>query len=76
VKRYHYVTMHALTVCEMTQYLFDRDAYISADRERAALDQLYSKGYRWVRTDGDWAVFELEVNVKEPTAVECAVSEQ
>jgi len=63
--RYHYVTMHALTVCELTQYIFEKDAYISATRERAALDHLYSKGYRWVRTDGDWAVFELVTEITD-----------
>lgn len=65
MNRYHYVTMRAVTLCELTQYVFERDAYISTSPEKAALEQLLAHGYRWVRTDGEWAVFELELPPKE-----------
>ncbi len=64
MQRYHYVTMRVDALCQLTQYVFERDAYISDTPERRAFETLLTHGYRWVRTDGDWAVFELEMPPK------------
>lgn len=37
------------------------DAFLSADVTTKALRDVLSKGYRWIRTDGNFAVFEIEL---------------
>jgi hypothetical protein len=37
------------------------DAYVSDDPDTRAVRDLLAKGFRWVRTEGDVAVFEKEV---------------
>ncbi len=65
MQRYHYVTLRVEALCQLTQYIFERDAYISTSPEKTAYEQLLAHGYRWVRTDGEWAVFELELPLKD-----------
>jgi methionine aminopeptidase len=42
------------------------DAYVAEDATIRAVRELLAKGYRWVRTDGDWAVFEKEITGGQP----------
>jgi hypothetical protein len=56
--RYRYVTVRAVTLCELMQLVVDRDAFISTNDESEKILRLFDQGYRWVRTDGDWAVLE------------------
>lgn len=37
------------------------DAYMTMDDNKAALQMAQEEGYRWVRTDGHYAIFEKEV---------------
>lgn len=59
--RYHYATLPALEVCESAQVLTNPDSYIADDSISKAARDLLQKGYRWIRTDGGWAIFEKEV---------------
>jgi hypothetical protein len=34
------------------------DAYVAEDAESNALRNLLTEGYRWIRTDADYAIFE------------------
>ena len=36
------------------------DAYVSQDRDTEAVRDLLANGFRWVRTEGEFAVFEKE----------------
>jgi hypothetical protein len=38
------------------------DAYVAEDAETIAVRNLPAKGYRWIRTDGGWAVLEKEIS--------------
>jgi len=55
---YHYATMPFAAVREMLQVPVPEGAYLAEDAETKALRDLLRKGYRWIRTDGDHAVFE------------------
>jgi hypothetical protein len=47
-------------VASAVQVLTNPDAYISEDATTAALRDLLAQGYRWVRNDEYWAIFEKE----------------
>jgi hypothetical protein len=56
---YEYRTMPALAVIELTAAARPQpDAYLSDDQEKQAYDKLLAGGFRWIRTDGDTAIFE------------------
>jgi hypothetical protein len=59
-KKYQYATLPMEEVASALQVLTNPDAYISEDATTAALRDLLAQGYRWVRHDGYWAVFEKE----------------
>jgi len=59
--RYHYATVKAETVFALAMVPRPKDSYISKDSDSEALKELLAKGYRWVRTDGEIAVFEKEI---------------
>ena len=37
------------------------DAYFADEFHTKAVRDLLAKGYRWIRTEGEWAVFEKEI---------------
>ena len=37
------------------------DAYVSEDADTAVIRSLLERGFRWIRTEGELAVFEKEV---------------
>jgi hypothetical protein len=47
-------------VAAAMQVLTNPDAYIAEDATTAALRDLLAQGYRWVRHDEYWAIFEKE----------------
>ncbi len=57
-KTYHYATMPLGAVAEMGRVPAPEDGYLSEDENVRAIRDLLAKGYRWVRSDGEWAVFE------------------
>jgi hypothetical protein len=59
-KKYHYATLPMEEVASAMQVLTKPDAYIAEDATTAALHDLLAQGYRWVRHDEYWAVFEKE----------------
>ena len=59
-KKYQYATLPMEEVASALQVLTNPDAYISEDATTAALRDLLAQGYRWVRHDEYWAVFEKE----------------
>ena len=59
-KKYQYATLPMEEVASALQALTNPDAYISEDATTAALRNLLAQGYRWVRHDGYWAIFEKE----------------
>lgn len=59
---YHYVTVRAAEAAECLQYQSNPDAYITGDLASNALADLINRGYRWVHTVGEWAVFERQLD--------------
>ena len=59
-KKYHYATLVSEDVAAAMQVLTNPDAYIAEDATTAALRDLLAQGYRWVRHDEYWAIFEKE----------------
>jgi hypothetical protein len=59
-KKYQYATLPMEEVASALQVLTNPDAYISEDATTEALRDLLAQGYRWVRHDEYWAVFEKE----------------
>lgn len=57
---FSYATVKLDTVRQFFSVPRFPDSFISQDSDSACLSDLLSKGYRWVRSDGDMAVFELE----------------
>jgi hypothetical protein len=56
--KYHYFTVPASDVIGCARLCVEPDSYISDDPTSQALRELLRKGYRWIRTDGEYAVFE------------------
>jgi hypothetical protein len=59
-KKYQYATLPMEDVASAVQVLTNPDAYISEDATTAALRDLLAQGYRWIRHDEYWAIFEKE----------------
>ncbi|GEM_PF-1758174 len=59
---YHYATVRADALVAMARVPAPEDSYLSLDGEVAAVRDLLAKGYRWIRTDGEWAVFERAIH--------------
>jgi hypothetical protein len=57
-RRYHYATVRADALFLLTKVPIPKDSYVSNDEETKAVRKLLAAGYRWIRTDGEWAVFE------------------
>lgn len=61
-RRFSYATMPVTDVILLTQVPVPGDSYRSEDANSKTLAYLLNTGYRWVRTDGDTAVFEKEIS--------------
>lgn len=59
-KKYQYATLVSEDVAAAMQVLTNPDAYIAEDGTTAALRDLLAQGYRWVRNDEYWSIFEKE----------------
>lgn len=59
--KYHYATMHASSLFDITHVPMPKDSFLTEDAEVKALRDLLMKGYRWIRTDGETAIFEKEL---------------
>ena len=62
--RFHYVTVPMEQVFDAARLCTEPDSYIAEDRESKEIRDLLFKGYRWVRTDCGFAVFEKEITFK------------
>jgi hypothetical protein len=60
-RRFHYATVPAEYVLLAARVNVEADAYVAEDATTIAVRELLEKGYRWIRTDGGWAVFEKEI---------------
>ena len=60
-RRFEYACVNADAVRAVTARPLPPDAYVSDDLDTEAVRDLLAKGYRWVRTEGELAVFEKEV---------------
>jgi hypothetical protein len=56
--QYHYATMRVADIVPLLQLPVPDDSYTSEDHTTSTLRNLLHQGYRWIRTDGDHAVFE------------------
>lgn len=63
--KYHYATVKFSDLAPICKVPSPKDSYISEDETVKAVSDLLKKGYRWIRTDGEYAVFEKEM---KPTA--------
>ena len=59
-RKFEYATVSADAVRAVTARPTQPDAYVSQDRDTEAVRDLLSRGFRWVRTEGELAVFEKE----------------
>ena len=59
-KKYQYATLVSEDVAAAMQVLTNPDAYIAEDGTTAALRDLLTQGYSWVRHEEYLAVFEKE----------------
>ena len=75
MKKYHYATLPAQLVHEVTRVPIPDDAYLARDPETDALKELLDQGYRWIRTESELAIFEKEIE-RPPRAVLDALNEQ
>jgi hypothetical protein len=58
-RRYEYALLPLVNVVGLTDAREKHpDSFVAADAESAAYFKLLADGYQWVRTDGDWCVFE------------------
>lgn len=64
--RYEYRVHPANAVIELlSPKRFDMpDAFLASDLETDTIRETVDSGFRWVRTDGDYAIFEREVAVQ------------
>lgn len=58
--RFHYITLPFTDIAPLLEHalLHPPDAYAAEDGPSRALVDTLQKGYRWIRTDGDHAIFE------------------
>lgn len=56
--QYEYITFSAAMVISMFAAPIFPDAYIAEDAESLEIKTALDRGFRWIRTDGDVAVFE------------------
>jgi hypothetical protein len=63
--RYHYVTVPQDAVIGAARLLTEPDAYIASDPETEGIKDLLTKGYRWIRSEDGFAVFERAFGVYE-----------
>ncbi len=62
--RYHYITIPFDDIEPILRGIDPEakpDAYVADDAPARILRDLLAKGYRWVRTDGDFAIFEQAI---------------
>ena len=57
-RTYKYATVPLSAVVGMMMVPVPKDSYLSEDGGVKAVRYLLAEGYRWVRTDDVWAVFE------------------
>ena len=60
-RKFEYACVNADAVRAVTARPMPPDAYVSDEADTRAVRDLLAKGFRWVRTEGDVAVFEKEV---------------
>ena len=58
---YEYACVNANAVRALTTEPKFPDAYVSEDADKATVCELLKRGFRWIRTEGDMAIFEKEV---------------
>lgn len=58
---YEYACVDVDAVRSLTMEPKYADAYVSEDSDTAAVRELLERGFRWIRTDGELAIFEKEV---------------
>lgn len=58
--RHHYLAIPLPTVIAVCKPLDPTmpDSYLASDYLMDAVMDAFHKGYRWIRTDGEWAIFE------------------
>jgi hypothetical protein len=60
-RRFRYAAMKFASVLDVMYVPITKGgAYPSDDADSKAFEELMAKGYRWIRTDSDWAIFEKE----------------
>lgn len=62
--KYEYAAIYFVSVTAFAtpKELRQSDSYFTDDAESRAYFRMLEEGFRWVRTDGDWAIFEREVD--------------
>jgi hypothetical protein len=61
--RFHYVTIPVDSVIQAARLATEPDSYISEDSTSRAIQEILQKGYRWIRTDAEFAIFEKEFSL-------------
>lgn len=56
---YKYAAVKVADLLAIIEVPAPKGSYVSKSEETRAILNLTERGYRWIRTDGDYAVFEL-----------------
>lgn len=64
---YEYEILPYDEVVAIFKFTEDPGAYLSEDSISKELKRILSQGFRWVRSEGDFAVFEREYNKIKPS---------
>lgn len=60
-KAYKYRVFSLEAVLGVFRYSIREDSYLSDDLETQAILESVASGYRWVRSDGENAIFEIDI---------------
>jgi len=64
---YHYATLPLVDVEPCFRVPVPPDSFLSQDGIAAELSLLLKSGYRWIRTDGEFCIFEKTLREGIPT---------
>jgi hypothetical protein len=66
MKKFEYLTVPVALARDAFASTLEPDSYVSQSEHTIRMEEILQQGYRWVRSDNDYAIFEREIAVKKP----------
>lgn len=66
MKKFEYLTVPVALAREAFAHNLEHIQPVSQRKRAEQMEEILQQGYRWVRTDNDYAIFEREIAVKKP----------